>query len=66
MLDVTNVPSLVNNSENRLQLRLVFLINIGKIIVPRIPLSIKDKEMLVLRFSENLRRISTTISIRIE
>ena len=57
MLDVTNLPSLVNNSEKRLRLGLVFLINIGKIIVPGIPLSIKDKEMLVLRFSENLRTI---------
>ena len=33
MLDVTNLPSWVNNSEKRLWLGLVFLINIGKIIV---------------------------------
>ena len=43
MLDVTNLPWRVNNSEKQLQLGLVFLINIGKIIVSEISLLIKDK-----------------------
>ena len=61
MLDVTNLSSWVNNSEKRLWLGLVLLINLGKIIVPAISLPIKHNEIFVLTFSENLRRISDII-----
>ena len=41
ILDVTNLPSWVNNSQKRFWQGLIFLINIGKIIVPEISLPVK-------------------------
>lgn len=40
-----------------------FLINIGKILVPQISLSIKDKQTFALSLFENLKKISTAILI---
>ena len=47
---LTNCPSWVNSSKKRLWLGLIFLINLGKIIVPEISLPIKNKEIFVLSF----------------